>query len=461
MNIRLKLILRFTASVATILISFSMAIYLLSENYRREEFYSRLESRAITTARLLVTVTEVDMDMLRIIDKNSIHALFEEKVLIFNNKDSLLYSSLDDLPVPHSSQLLAEIRKKRKLEYAENGVEHVGLIYGDNPAEEVVVISSAFDRYGKSKLQNLQQVLWAGLIIGILIVILTGAVYAEQVLRPLTRLNSAVSSISAGNLSKRVDEGNRRDEMAQLAMNFNQMLHRLESAFEVQRQFVSNASHELRNPLTAMNSQLQLMLGKRRSAEEYETALQVLLEETRTLIDLINGLLALAQSGVDKHQFQSDLIRVDETVFAAQHELSKAHPDYHFLIEYDAFPDEESHLTIAGSEHLLKTAFINLMDNACKYSDDQTVRIRFVDEGAEIGISFQDNGIGIPEAEQSMIFTPFFRGSNVKSIIKGQGIGLALAQRIIQLHDGHIRVHSARNKGCLIKLRFPHKGNNV
>ncbi|MCB0575818.1 MAG: HAMP domain-containing protein, partial [Saprospiraceae bacterium] len=345
MNIRTTLTLRFTAIVATILILFSLAVFFLSENYRREEFYSRLESRAITTARLLVTVKEVDKNLLRIIDKNSIHALFQEKVLIFDEADKLVYSSLDDLEVAYSPELLREIRAKQKIEYMQNDFEHVGIVF-DSDQGEFVVISSAFDRYGRAKLQNLRNVLWMGLIIGILIIVLTGAVFAGQMVKPLARMNAEVSSISVGNLSRRIDEGNQRDEIAQLAMNFNDMLRRLEAAFEIQQQFVSNASHELRTPLAAITSQLQLILDKQRSPEEYQKVLQSLLDDTRTLVELTNGLLTLAQSGIEKQRLQFKPVRIDETLFAAQTELATAHPDYHFQIAYDALPEDESQLIV-------------------------------------------------------------------------------------------------------------------
>lgn len=457
MNIRTKLTLRFTAIVATILLAFSLAVYFLSADYRREEFFNRLESRAITTARLYVTVQEVDVDLLRIIDKNSIHALFEEKVLIFDPTDKLVYSSLDDLEVDYSPELLRQIRQEGKMEYSEGEIEHLGLVYQSEQGE-FVIISSAFDRYGRSKLQNLRNVLLAGLVIGILIIVATGIVFAGQVLHPLARMNAEITSISAGNLSQRINEGNRRDEIAHLAMNFNDMLRRLEASFEMQQQFVSNASHELRNPLAAITSQLQLVLGKKRTTEEYQQALQSLLDDTRTLVELTNGLLTLAQSGIEKQRFSFSPVRVDETLFAAQNELGKAHADYHFLIEYDTFPENESQLILSGNEHLLKTAFVNLMDNACKFSDDHTVRIGFSANGETIDISFSDNGPGIPHEEQEMIFNPFYRSSNVPSTVKGHGIGLSLCRRIMQLHNGSITVHAAPGKGSRFDLSFLRNG---
>jgi signal transduction histidine kinase len=456
MNIRTKLTLRFSIIVATILIVFSASIYFLSAEYRREEFYSRLESRAITTARLFISVQEVDNKLLRIIDRNSIHAMFQEKVLVFNESNQVVYSSLDDFTVGYSDSLINEIRRREKVEYSQNGNEFVGITYSGGD-RKFVVIASAYDRYGNSKLNNLAHVLWAGLFVGLLSTVLFGMVFSRLVLAPLARMNAEVSGISAGNLSRRIDEGNKRDEIAQLAINFNKMLERIESAFNIQRQFVSSASHELRTPLNAISSQLQLLLAQRRSSEEYEKALNSLLEDARALVNLTNGLLNLAQFNVDKQRDQFRPVRVDEVLFSAQQELGKSRPNYHFQIEYGVMPDEESQLQIKGDETLLKTAFLNLMDNACKFSEDHSVKITLMAKRNTIEISFEDKGIGIPEEDQKKIFMPFFRGSNARTHAQGHGIGLSLSHRIIQLHGGAIELTSTVGLGSDIKVTFPTK----
>lgn len=453
MNIRTKLILRFTLIVATILAVFSLAIYLASEEYRREEFYTRLEGRALTTARLLVTVQEIDLNLLSIIDKNSIHALYAEKVLAFDPDNKLIYNSIDDLEIPHSTDIITEVRQKGILRYTLDSVEHVGITYGDKNAQ-FVILSSAVDRYGRSKLNNLKNILIAGLIVGIAITLIAGGIFTRIILRPIAAMNQDIMAISAGNLTRRIDEGNRKDEIARLAMNFNDMLDRLENAFGIQQQFVSNASHELRTPLAAMTSQLQLTLEKKRSTEEYELVLRSLLDDTKTLVALSNGLLTLAQSEIEKQRLQFSPLRLDEVLFTAQEELHASQPGYHFIVEYESFPEEDSLLTITGNEHLIKTAFLNLMDNACKFSTDHTVRIRLQADTSAITIAFIDKGIGIPEQDLPHVFTPFFRSNNAQAFTRGYGIGLSLCERIIRLHNGTIKLESTLGKGTRLIVSF-------
>ncbi len=456
MNIRARLTLQFSLIVASILVLFSLSVYVLSANYRRDEFYSRLESRAITTARLLVSVKEVDKDLLRIIDQNSIHQIFEEKVLVFDSRDTLVYASLDDFPLRYDRALLHEIRRQKKMEFVEKDREIIGLSYAAQGGK-FVVLASAYDRYGRSKLRNLGQVLIAGLLLGIGIIFLAGRIFAQQALRPLARMNAEVASISAGSLDQRVEAGGQQDEIGQLARNFNQMLERLEAAFAIQSQFVSNASHELRTPLTAMSSQLQSSLHKKLSPEEYQPVLQSVFEDTRTLVDLTNNLLMLAQSGIDQQRQFFRPVRVDEVIFSAQNELSKNHPDYHFQVDYTLLPDDDQALQVQGNEQLLKIAFLNFMDNACKFSPGKTVQVT-VDfpDPYQIEICFADDGPGVPKKEQASIFDPFYRATNVGASVRGHGIGLSLCRRIIQLHNGSIRLDSSPGAGSRFFVRFQH-----
>lgn len=454
MNIHARLTFIFTLIVASLLLVFVGSVYLFSAKYRKEEFLSRLESRAVTTARLLLEVKEVDKKLLQIIDKNSIHALYEEKVLVFDERDSLVYSSLDDLKIYYSKELLARIRREKSVEETEEDREKVGISV-TNKGKNFVIISSAYDRFGRSKLKNLRSILVSGLFFGIVIIFATGRLFAGQALVPLARLNEKISSISAGNLDQRVDEGNQKDEIAQLAMSFNSMLERLESAFEIQKNFVSSASHELRTPLAAISSQLQLALAHERPPKEYRVFLQSILEDTQAVITLTNGLLMLAQSRLERDRIGFTSTRADEIVFSAQKELAISRPDYFFQIDYTEFPNEESALLLEGNEHLLRTAFINLMDNACKYSIDKTVRITISFPLNKIKICFADQGIGIQRQEAGLIFSPFFRGSNIKSQIKGYGMGLPICKRIIELHKGDIQVDSAPGRGSRFIVELP------
>jgi signal transduction histidine kinase len=454
MNIDTKLTLRFSIITASILVLFSLTIYLFSSSYRKDEFYNRLENRALSTAKLLVTVDEVDKNLLRIIDDNTVPALPEEQVLIYDSNNSLDYSSTDSPRRNYPPELLERVRKAGKLFFENGDYEEFGAVYSAR-GQTFILTASAHDRYGKSKLRNLRTILLVSLPIGIGVIVLAGRIFAKQVLMPLANINDSVSKISEGNLDQRLDEGNRTDEIARLAMNFNQMLERLERAFDVQRSFVSNASHELRTPLSAMRSQLQVELGKVRSLEEYQSILQSQLDDVVSLSELTNGLLLLARTSMEQLRHDFVELRVDEMLFNAQEELVRLKPDYQFLFDFDALPDNDTDLIVLGNERLLTVMFLNLMDNACKFSNDKTATISFVAGVGSIEVAFSDRGPGILPEDLERIFDPFYRAENAKLLAKGHGIGLSLCKKIVALHGGSISVYSTVGEGSRFVVSLP------
>ena len=187
MNILTKLTLWFTAIVASILILFSILIYTLSATYRSEEFFDRLENRAVTSARLLVSVIEVDKNLLRIIDQNSVPALPEEEILVFDEIGGLVYSSKEQPIETITSGLLDRVRAQKMLRFNDGKREIVGILY-QKEGEEVISIASAYDLYGRNKLRNLGTILLSGLLIGILLIVFTGRLFAKQILSPLANI---------------------------------------------------------------------------------------------------------------------------------------------------------------------------------------------------------------------------------------------------------------------------------
>ena len=232
------------------------------------------------------------------------------------------------------------------------------------------------------------------------------------------------------------------------------MQARLESAFELQRSFVSNASHELRTPLTSMHGHIEVSLMKTRTCEEYISVLKSNLEDTRNLVELSNRLLTMARANSDISEISFNNLRVDELLYETRSDLIARKKDYVVTIQYkDTFATDDP-LTIQGNEHLLKSAFLNIMDNACKYSPQKAVDITLSVNNDNLEIDFEDKGIGISEKELKFIFQPFFRGTNARNL-QGHGLGLSLTERIIHIHKGNLRITSAINIGTNVKVSFP------
>ncbi len=452
MKIRTKLALRFTLIVASILVLFALSIYYFSSTYREQEFYSRLQEKASNTAKLLIEVDEVSHDLLKIIDKNTT-SLPEEKIVIYNYLNKEIYNSVDNDTTNEQKSLLDRIRLEKELRYKNGNKEVLAILY-TGKYDRFVVIASAFDQYGLSKLRNLELILIVGLLVCVIATTLAGWIYSKQALNPISGVIGQVGNITAFNLNKRVSEGNGTDEIAQLAVTFNKMLDRLEEAFKMQKSFVSNASHELRTPLTAITGQIEVALMNKRSQEEYKNVLVSVLEDIRSLNNLTNGLLELTQANMGIEGVKLTNVRIDELLWQVKTELDKRNPNNKINIQIVNLPEEETNLIMLASEQLLKTAFINVIDNACKFSSNHDVNILFNANKNNIELEVKDYGIGISKTDIEKIFQPFCRAGNARKY-SGHGLGLALAQKIVFLHRGTMTIESEVNSFTSVKITFP------
>jgi len=371
-TIRTRLALQFTYIVTLILILFSFIIYYFSASYRESEFYSRLEKKALTTAKLLIEVKEVDYNLMKIIDRNTLNALHKEVVMIYNSKNQQIYNSLDNDSILISTSFLDKIRQLKSIRYHEGKNEAIGLIFTLH-SDQYTVIASAYDNYGRTKLYNLIWIIIVGFFISTGLTIYLGRIYADRALKPMSDVVKQVDKITITSLNMRISEGNGTDEIAQLAITFNKMLERLESAFEMQRSFVSNASHELRTPLTSITGQIEVSLMKLRTHEEYEAILESVLEDIKNLNALSNGLLDLAKASSDISAIAIHPLRLDEILWQSRTELIERKKDYHISIQFKEPIEDEKELTVLSNEHLLKTAIINLMETACKFSYERSI----------------------------------------------------------------------------------------
>jgi signal transduction histidine kinase len=453
MKIRTRLTLTFMWIGAIIMfVSFSVVFY-LSANFRKMIAEKRMEYRASTYARLLFDIKIIDNTTLTLIDKNTSKLLLDEQIAIYNDKLQLIYSNCELDSFALNTNIIAGIRLNDKIFIDTGEKESLAFIY-KNKNQTYYIISSAVDEYGLNWMNSLVKFLSISLVIGIVLLFFAGNYYAGRALLPISKIIDQAEQINITKLDQRLHINSTKDEIAQLTKTFNSMLQRIEDAFEMQRSFVSNASHELRTPLTKLTSEIEVTLLKQRTVDEYMTTLLSLLEEIKTMNSLANGLLDLAYSSVDKLSLKISEIRIDELLFMARTELINKYDAYKVIIDFAVLPEEESNLLIRGNANLLKTAFINIMDNACKFSSDQQAHVIIETDVHNVIIRVKDKGIGIPASEMPKIWAPFFRAENARSR-KGHGIGLPLVRKIVELHRGTIHVNSALNLGTEAIITLP------
>lgn len=453
MNIRSKIAIQFAAIVSAILIVFSAAIFISSEQLRRSDFYNRLQERALITASIATDVVDIHEELIKKIDTTA-STLYREQVMIFDREGKLVYNDRAEDRSVNSKLAFKIFKTKHLVLQLSNGYEAVGIEYGNKNYSYAVVVS-AIDKHGKKRLSNLKITLALSTLLGILLSFFAGWYFAKRALLPMSTAVSRVNMITENNLNQRLDEGNGRDEISELASTFNRMLERLELAFSLQKNFVSHASHEFRTPLTIMLSEIEMMMMSHPDNKELQKMLCSLKEEILNLNTLSTKLLDLAKTNLDASNLSTSRVRIDELVMASIADYSKAYPKHKVHLEFDHLPNDENDLYVEGEEQLLKTAFFNLMSNACKFSSDNTVKVLLsYSNNKTASITFKDNGFGIPHDEIEKIFEPFYRlPSSIK--IHGHGLGLALTSQIVALHRGTIEVKSEVSKGSEFKISLP------
>lgn len=453
MQIRTRLTLQFLLLGGVIMIIASVAIYLSSANFRREDFCNRLRDKAMSTANLLFNTDGVDADNILRIENESRVSLQNEKIIILNFKNDTVYNSDENPVIKIKNNYIERVRQGNALTYKQDSYDVIVTLYYTK-YDRFIVVAAAIDAEGSLHLEKLRIILIFVCLISLLLFFIAGWFYSSRALKPISDVVEKVEDISITSLNLRVFEGNGTDEIGKLAKTFNKMLERLETSFGMQKNFIANASHELRTPLTSINGQLEVLMMKDRSTTEYKAALGSVLDDIKSLIDLSNRLLLIARTSAEGPLNFNKKIRIDEILWQAKEEIARFNKDYNINISIDDSLTDSDQMIIVGDDYLLKVAVSNLIDNACKYSSDHSVDIKFRHIEKFIEVAFEDRGIGISKVDILKVFEPFYRGSNSISI-SGTGIGLPLVSQIIKIHNGTIEISSEINKGTIVKILLP------
>ncbi len=453
MKIRTRLTLQFLVIGGIIMMIASFAIYYASANFRRQDFHNRLRNNSLIAAKLLLEADDIDATRVEKLEKDNPVKLYNEKIVILNYLNDTLYSSDKSGILKISYETLERIRQYENVGYRDGDYTISGTLYTSRN-DRFVILSAATDDDGLVFLKKLQLILFFVTLISLALFSVAGWFYAGRALKPISDVISKVEDISITSLNLRLNVGNGKDEISGLAKTFNKMLARLETAFAMQKDFISNASHELRTPLTSINGQLEVLMMKDRSTEDYRIATASVLEDIRSLINLLNRLLLMARTSSESESNSDRKTRIDELLWQIREEMRKTNTEARIGISLDESLSDAEQMVVAGDEYLLRVALSNLIENGCKYSAGNSVDITLRQLENRIEIVIKDQGIGIPENEIRNVFEPFFRGSNAKTI-QGTGIGLPLVKQILNKHHGTIEITSIINKGTTVLVKLP------
>jgi signal transduction histidine kinase len=456
MNIRTKITGLFFIIVIIVLSTICGSIYFFSSNYRRVDFYNKLKNRAVNTAILFIEVDEVDAELLKRIEKNDPASLPNQYIAIYNSANNEIFNSNGNHLVPAEADFLDRLENDDEIQFRYRDYEVVCFNYA-NKRGAYRVIAAATDVNGNAALTNLRNILLATFCVNSIIVLILGWVYSGRVLKPILKIVNDVSKITAANLDQRLGEGNGRDELSRLAQTFNDMLRRLQGAFSSQKAFIANASHEIKTPLTVMSAEIDVTLLQPREKEYYIMVLRSVHSGLKNLNKLSTQLLQLAQASSDIPNVDFSTFRIDDVLWEVKEELEKAQSNYEIEISLDMGIIHES-LLVNGDQQLIKVALMNLVDNGCKYSDDQKVAVDVSADHKRILLLFVNSGKGIDKESITKIFDPFYRGRE-SGKGRGFGIGLSLVSKIITLHHGTIKVESEPDVSTRFTVTLPCAAN--
>ncbi len=285
-----------------------------------------------------------------------------------------------------------------------------------------------------------------------------GVFLAHRAFKPVEQMTHTARRIEESDLSLRIDVGT-KDELGNLASVLNQMITRLEQAFKRQKEFTSDASHELRAPLSIIQAEATLTLQKEREPSEYRRALEVISIESEQMATLTHQLMALARadSGTEKYQFE--IIELSSFVQGISSDVSILCNEKGILLNTKCSED----IRVKGDKKRLRRVVLNIFQNAIRFTGKGgSITVQVKENHDHAVISFSDTGIGIHEDQLPHIFQRFYRVDKERSRdVGGSGLGLAICKTIMDTHGGSIEVESQIRKGSTVFIKFPIYGEPI
>lgn len=475
-SIRIRLALWFTGILALVLIAFAIAAYLflgysasrqtdrtlreLSHSFtdmiesERDEKNGRRSEAEATSKAVLESIEDLRFRNYQVFvfDSNNAPIAVESGT---NSRTVLTVDQLSGI----TSDLAGRITESAYYDLQANG-GHFRILATRYPIKGQtfsVVVTHSLDE--ELELQGrFLSTLAISVPIALLLACFGGYFLARKALSPVVAMSDSASQISSANLNERLPIRNEKDELGSLATVFNSMLDRLERSFEQQRRFMADASHELRTPLAIVRGESEVALLKNdRTIGDYKESLEIVHDESKRLTKIVEDLFTLARA--DAGQFQTNFapVYLDEIAGDAVRSVRVLADKKDIDVTFSA----DSEMPFKGDETLIHRLFLNLLDNAIKYSENGgRVSVNGTAQNGSYSIEVSDKGIGIPPEDSERIFDRFYRLDKARSrseqtSTSGAGLGLSIAQWIAEIHGGQVRIKSSGREGSVFVIELP------
>jgi len=445
-RITLKIALLYSAVFSFVLIFLNAAVLYTLKYYL---IYQSMEQVSTQAEVIKAKLSEVKQNMDGALKDTTFSGIPDENIYvkIFDSEGRLLYLSkkLEKVAIPYNTNLEVPV----KVDEFDKDLVYLNTVFKKSDATFYIqVIKDMKNEYAFLKLLFILMFFADGA--GILISFVTGYFVTKRALRPVDYMIKEVKDIDAKGLNKRLKVYGEEDELTRLAKTFNDMLDRLEESFARQNRFVSDASHELRTPISVIKGYIDMLdrWGKD-DREVLEEGIKAIKKETLEMESLVEKLLFLAK-GDDRS------IKLERESFDLKEIAEEVVREIKLIYEGKNVSLKGENVRINADKKLIKEVLRILLDNAAKYtSKNGNIEIE-IGSGDEAYIKVKDDGIGIPEEDLPYIFERFYRVDKARSKdTGGTGLGLSIAKWIVEEHGGVIGVKSEVGKGTEFTVMLP------
>ncbi len=339
----------------------------------------------------------------------------------------------------------------------------------NNHVTKIVQIASSLEEV-EHALNKLFLILIITVPLALMVAILGGQFLAHQALKPVDHITQTARMITSQNLNQRITPTKIKDEISRLIETFNEMISRLDQSFRQIKQFSSDASHELKTPLTILKGEVEVMLRKERTSQEYQQTLKSNLEEINRMSQIVDDLLLLSRADTGEIRLNQGKVNLTEILneVVAQMEILAAFKKLRLSTS-----NHQQDIHLFGDALRLRELLINLIENGIKYTEEGgSIHIALTQEnefpmknhsdrvdeskGKFAKLVISDTGIGISKEDQEKIFNRFFRVDKARSREEGgSGLGLSICKWIVEAHQGEIKVESELGKGSSFIVKLP------
>jgi two-component system, OmpR family, sensor kinase len=453
-SVRARLTLWYTAILALVLILFSAVSYVLLAREIRAENDASL---ANTAHEFAAAFDPADRSRGR-------DVLLDFR---YSDRDILVLSPTAEVVVVSKSKIGTEERRRIEA-FVRAGGTGLHTIPGGEEGDGVRIIATPISVVGThytvvvardlsqqaDRLTNAARALFFGIPVALLVAAAGGYLLARKSFAPVTMMSMKARQIGAETLDERIEIGNERGELGFLAATLNGLLERLQLAFESQRRFMADASHELRTPIAIIQGEADVALARGdRPADDYRESIEVMQRAARKLTRIVQNLFLLARGDAGRYPTSMSRFYLGEVVADCIRGMRSVAQARGVELSYSAAED----IVIVADEELIQRLVLNLVENAVKYTQaGGRVHAEVGTDDGHCIIRVTDTGVGIPPADQGRIFERFFRGDRVRpQNAGGAGLGLPISRWIAEVHGGELRLERSNAEGSVFVAVLP------